>query len=474
VSLVVDGVLVASALDGAFGPSANVVLAPNQLRRERLGPRGSVLEDLLPLPRLPAGVAQWHAPAGVGLEATLSWWTTGRALEASEAITCTLADGRVCVFVLDPAPSDLVIEAGTDRSRVRAALRVDPPGRITWAASVGPSEAAARSVLGCLSSLPAQEAVASGWLSELHEEYLSVRSGVSEIDQALVWSKAYLATEVDPPPSLVRLSDQLACGLFAKARATLQGLEVVASPEFGPAFAEYLLWTGDTAAPHDFAAALDHSIDQSAASPEARLWTDRAANGLEGLGYRKRALALRKSLESAPAVRLPMARGETGDAGSPRAALPDPEGSYLAWRERAARLAGGHVSSGPDGVPSDLVGLLLGAEAEAALGRLRLAPNFPAHLTEFEVRRIRAGDGRVDFAYSREGNLHRIRLSPSGGGLPLNVTLMPSLPGQTLDAARLGRKSVDLDWEKVGTRVTPRLRLPVDGERILELEVGGG
>jgi hypothetical protein len=462
VDVEIGDVLVAQDLDGGFGPCANLILAPNQARRERLGRFGSVLEDLLPLPRLPGVLAQWHPTTGSEIEIVLSWRVPASLAESEKGPVVTLADGSFATYGVQPEPDRIATRVEGDVTVVEAAVRLEAGARLVWAVGVGDTEQAARNVLGTAWRSD-NETVAHGEMVELETDHLSARSGVPEIERALLWAKAMLRGP--GKATLARLRDQLACGLHDTARDTLQTLAEDGDPDFGSAFADYLLWTGDDGAPHEFEAALERAVAEPTAEGRAGGWRTRAAVALEGLGYRRRATLLRQSADRESGLRLPtIERSRRADEGNYA------EAAYHDWRERVDRLASGRATDS-ESVPADLVRLLFGAEAEAALGRLTLAPTLPGHLNAFELRNVRVGRGGVDVAYAREDLLHRYRLTPSSGGLPINLTLMPSLLGRGLKAARLGGETVQLDWSVHGPRIRPRLQLPVDGLRILELEL---
>jgi len=114
---------------------------------------------------------------------------------------------------------------------------------------------------------------------------------------------------------------------------------------------------------------------------------------------------------------------------------------------------------------------VLGARAEAGLGRLELSPALPSHLTSFHVEGIRAGRGGLDFRMDRDGARYRFLFGPTSGAMPVNVIFQPSVSGTGLRGAKVDGEPAELDWTTEGERTTPRLQFPVDGERTVEFEV---
>jgi hypothetical protein len=180
------------------------------------------------------------------------------------------------------------------------------------------------------------------------------------------------------------------------------------------------------------------------------------------------------------------ARGGTAGAPSLSAwralASGDVEGGYAAWRSLLGEGLGG--TEGPRGswtppgrgassVIATLAFGLLGLEPDAPSGRIRIAPAVPAHLRDFRVRGIRVGDARLELAYTREGSVHRFRLSVLDGRVPPMVVLEPSLPLAALGAVRVDGAPAGLNHESHGpdgSRTRLRLQIPVDGPRLLEIE----
>ncbi|GMV06398.1 MAG: hypothetical protein AMXMBFR53_26740 [Gemmatimonadota bacterium] len=171
-----------------------------------------------------------------------------------------------------------------------------------------------------------------------------------------------------------------------------------------------------------------------------------------------------------------------------RMAAGDPDGGYAAWRGLLGRgLSGEPHGRGcwdpPAGPPGPapgaallLCGLaqgLLGLDADAPSGRLRVAPALPRHLTAFTGRGIRVGESRLTLRYEREGRLHRLTLEPTRGRVPPLVILEPSLPCAGVAATRVDGAPADLDTRGEGARTRVRVQIPLDGVRTLEVEEAG-
>lgn len=176
--------------------------------------------------------------------------------------------------------------------------------------------------------------------------------------------------------------------------------------------------------------------------------------------------------------------------------------AWAAWGagepERAFRLWRGHLESGVDGrrglwppqtsgpgggapclldagaVGAAVAPLLfgfLGAEADAAFGRLRLAPRLPGAWEAFEIRGVRMGDVRVGLRYRRDGPRHTFVLTPTAGRVPPNLVFEPLLPLEGIGGVRVDGEAADLDRHRTGRWTGVRLQLPLDSVR--EVTVDG-
>ncbi len=113
---------------------------------------------------------------------------------------------------------------------------------------------------------------------------------------------------------------------------------------------------------------------------------------------------------------------------------------------------------------------LLGCFPDAPTGRLELFPALPEHFTSFEVANLPLGDARLTLTYRREAGLTTYSATPTRGGVPVNLVLVPSLPGARVLAARVDGAPADLEWHPHGSGVRIQVQLPLDRERTLEVE----
>lgn len=141
------------------------------------------------------------------------------------------------------------------------------------------------------------------------------------------------------------------------------------------------------------------------------------------------------------------------------------------WGDSEARFLddGGHTSS----VVSDLVYGLLGADPDAAKGRLRLAPCIPVEWSRMRVTHLRLEDARLSIVYSRVGERHRFEIEQDEGGIPLNVVLEPHLAGLHCVVARVDGRAAALDSHRRNGRLAIPVQIVLDHRRTIELETGG-
>jgi hypothetical protein len=115
-----------------------------------------------------------------------------------------------------------------------------------------------------------------------------------------------------------------------------------------------------------------------------------------------------------------------------------------------------------------LVHGLLGVDVDAPAGRLRLAPAFPPHVRSFSARNLRVAEARIALAYERGDGVHRFRLEPVGGRVPVMAVLEPSLPGR-VGSVRVDGRPADLEVSDQGARTRVAVQLPLDATRTLEI-----
>lgn len=170
--------------------------------------------------------------------------------------------------------------------------------------------------------------------------------------------------------------------------------------------------------------------------------------------------------------------------------------AWAAWRtgdpERAGRLWRRHLRSGVRGqrglwppmgrtdtdpsacvldvgavgaAVAPLVFGFLGARADAAFGRLRLAPRIPGAWEAFEVRGVRMADVRVRLRYRRQESRHTFVVTPAAGRVPPNLVFEPLLPLRKIGGVRVDGEPADLDRYRTGPWTGVRLQLPLDSTR---------
>ena len=165
----------------------------------------------------------------------------------------------------------------------------------------------------------------------------------------------------------------------------------------------------------------------------------------------------------------------------------NPDEAWVGWR----RILTEGLASGPAGpgswsdLPSDLrdpgadetaeliLALtqgLLGLTPDAPVGRLRLAPRFPNHVTRFTVGGIALGDSVVRLEYGRNATRLRYTVIPERASVPPLIILEPTLP-TGITAARVDGEPADLVQTPVAGLVMVSVQLPLDASRTLELDL---
>jgi hypothetical protein len=112
---------------------------------------------------------------------------------------------------------------------------------------------------------------------------------------------------------------------------------------------------------------------------------------------------------------------------------------------------------------------LLGATADAPLGRIRLAPRFPAAWSGIEVSGIRAGDASFSLRYQREQRRHSFGLRQDGGRIPFMLVFEPEVPEPSIQSALVDGTAADLTRVGGRGRCGVRVQLPLDRERVITL-----
>jgi len=116
--------------------------------------------------------------------------------------------------------------------------------------------------------------------------------------------------------------------------------------------------------------------------------------------------------------------------------------------------------------PAQILLELLGARADAFVGRLRLAPRIPRDRNRWTVDGILMGDSRMCLSYHTVDHRHTFRLEPTKGRVPMNLVFEPLLPpGPAPGRTWVDGESADVDRYRKGNRLGIRLQLPLDAPR---------
>jgi hypothetical protein len=535
-SVRIGGTRVAEGLRTDAGPAANVVVGPATIRRELQGARGSVIERLLALPALPLVAAQWTAPPGApalsGLTIELTLLPEARDVRYradGEGVRAVVKGSESGVDVtVHPAPEGWSVRE-QEGGGVRVRAVVSGAARVTLLLAAGTAKEVERA-LAAAPHLAAHEIRAAAAADPSKMDTLVVRSGVGEIDDAVVWATTRLQAALRRPGPAVPEDifwmgvGALACGDHAAGRRAIERLDEV---EAGGSLATLLaarhaLASGDQDAALDRLRGLrpDRLERLREVGPDAwRGWPAALATLADALRHATADAdldALRVEATRAPAlagggIRLPMAGapqepgrswpGHLVGGGAPstrgRPGGPPPEAlaawaatrqgrseeGWAAWRRtlsagmEAGPAGRGTWDPGPDGASgAPAAGLLLatlvhgflGIGPDAPAGRLRVAPALPAHVRSLVVRNLRVAEARIGLEYRREGGTHLFRLEPLGGRVPVMAVLEPSLPGRVA-RARVDGAPADLEMSLEGGRTRVAVQLPLDATRTLEV-----
>ena len=503
--------LVATDVRGASGPVANVVLHPGLVRRERVGSAGTEVETIVTAQTLPLLALQVEATRSSSAR-TLSLdlhvrdgWARGT---GPGSVVVRTLDGSLIAVGAAPAGTRVeLVEEGPTGARALVHARAEETTTLLIAA--GP-EARVRSAFAAAAHLSTHARLAAGGTLD---DGLRLVTGVDEIDEGLQWARRRLAAalaraEREGPGSASAASwaglAALAVGDWSSAERALR-LSVTASERAGVdrATAAHLSMLADRAV-----------LSLGAAGPLADLARRLSATAVAATTAAASQAPRRSALTGG---RLPMAgprsaddpagiellrallhgeaRSERGhDTGTDARLAPlvaatlartDADAAWSRWR---AHLAAG-LDDGPAGAatwdPLDdqrdlvapgaaalLLGVahgLLGLGPDAPVGRLRLAPRLPAHLTRLRVEGLSVGPARLALDYEREGRRHRFRIEPERATVPPNLVFEPSVPGPVREV-RIDGARADLDLRSEGTRTVAPVQLAVDAPRLIEIE----
>jgi hypothetical protein len=165
----------------------NFIAMPGALRRERTGPMGTVMENIVVTPTLPLVAAQWSR-SPVGDDDTLRLAVT----PGGARVRYDLHDGVLRAVGQDPDQSVVVaLYGGTGRwtladdghGHVLASHEMGGDGPLTLLVTAGP-DAALRSALAAAAHLPVHEQRAASTTAE----GVRVLTGVAELDDGIAWA----------------------------------------------------------------------------------------------------------------------------------------------------------------------------------------------------------------------------------------------------------------------------------------------
>ena len=174
-------------IEGSLG--VNFVLMPGALRRERSGPLGTVMENLVVTPTLGLVAVQWSG-SPVGGDGALRLTITPGGTE----VRCDVRDGVLCAVGQDPNRSvAITLYGSTGRwtfaddgdGRVLASHGMGGDGPLTLLVTEG-SEAKLRSALAAAGHLPVHERRAAS----LEADNMRVLSGVPDLDDGVAWASS--------------------------------------------------------------------------------------------------------------------------------------------------------------------------------------------------------------------------------------------------------------------------------------------
>ena len=114
---------------------------------------------------------------------------------------------------------------------------------------------------------------------------------------------------------------------------------------------------------------------------------------------------------------------------------------------------------------------MLGLSPDAPVGRLRLAPRIPEHLTRFAAEGIPIGEGTIRMAYERSGAEVLFTLEPERIGVPPLLVFEPSVSGEAR-SVEVDGAAAELDLRSDTGRTVVPVQLPLDSPRTVRITIG--
>ena len=512
----IDGTPTLADLHVGLGSAAGVVLYPGVVRREFAGPGGACVETIVVAPTLPFVVLQWGFAGGaLPAEIHFDLPQTGRdtALERTQSgLSWVSGDGRMSAVGATPAPKSIDVSEG---DRVRVVIRPPDEGPFSLVVAAG-SAATVNAAFAASAHLPAHGRRAAEGPCE---GGLRLATGLRDVDDGVAWARARLRAIIDRmavggdlchsrDAEVGRGQSYLLAGLAAVGSGDRDGAQRALSADRSEGTAAGALIAAR------YAMAFG---DASPALKYARAWlaTGAPAGGSSALGSTLEAMvpqaladALRHSAPAATIEELRKLRRPTGRKlpviGNPGGAPPgmgipegdvgdnagnifrtDPDAAWIEWRNALSHgLAGGPAGPGSwdsvdvavEGVPGTatagilltLTRGLLGLDPDAPVGRIRIAPRLPSHLTRFSARGITVGDASLSLEYERSGAIYRFTLLPEIAAVPPLVVFEPAVHGRIREV-RIDGEIADLESHSAGPMTVAPVQIPLDAPRTIEL-----
>lgn len=493
-----------SAPTAAPAPTAaHATVTPRTMTREQPG-AGGVLHETVAVPeRLPGCTWQWMTatPLDGLIEVDIAPGEVPPDVVSDEGVARwrTSADGTGGVVqisgVREPAWEHRIVEG---RHRLCAEVRLDPGTPATLLVSgVAPD-----------ARLPSLQALAALRAHRRRDELepsdapgLTLATGVADLDEGTAWARALLRAAVEEVGGASRIrwgeAPEMARSALAAGELEVARVALAHSPpslDDADARARWVAWTGK---PHPLLDARDRLDPLLAEAPQPV--RTRMADAAEAAGDEEWAARLRMVVARDGGRRLPTVGGRpTTTAASstlprtPSAPAGDepvnPEALVAAiatvrsdaptpglalLREALAKLREESTGASPEAAAALrlLVEGMLGVEPDAAFGRIRLAPCLPESWDALHVQGIQIGDALVDMQMSRTDHRYRFCLRQRAGGAPVTWIFAPRLPGASIDGVRVDGQEALVDSQTVGDRIEPRIQIPAERERIVEIDV---
>jgi len=526
-----DGATLLEAVEVVGGVGANVLLGPRTTRREVIIPGGSVQETVLIPDALPGALLQWSpagpkCPRAVPLRMRLPGASIGGAAHRGPGTLWVALDGTGLLLHLPgcEARAELVEEAGHWAIRWDLPMGAQPTTLLVMAAPEGARWASPKALSGAAAHHRRGEIVALGG----GEPGAELETGVEELDQGLLWSRAWLRDHLlTPPGAAPRIHPPGALTLVGGGIGS-DDVEGVGAAADAPAWlARAATVSGDWEAARGALAALSwqtpwQRLHSALALARYAAWTAdgrplkaaaevvrSAFSEPEGLRDIPEAVAVSvwetvqaaaEAVEVASLSGLPRPTPPPRNlsrelpvlgSGAPPAEVPTPASEHP-WLPRLgfgpapaavvrARRALGEVAADPTilgegaGIAAvlELVEGMMGAVPDATFSRLALSPLLPPTWTAFRLRGIRTGEGILQLDYERDEDRALWTLVPREGSVPLTAIFKPWLPWSRIVSVRIDEQEAALDVEEVGGWSRLQVQIPVDGEHTVEV-VGEG